>query len=58
MTTRMLVNGSCWYSEIAYDPASVQNTDKEERPKEEETVNELCKAPCTSGLIQKPENEY
>jgi hypothetical protein len=53
----MLVNGSRWDSEMAYDPASVQDTDKEERPKEEETINELSKAPRTSGLIQKPENK-
>lgn len=42
---------------MAYYPASVYNTNKEERSKEEETVNRLSKAPRKSGLIQKPENE-
>ena len=58
MTVPMLVNGirRCFVvgTEKTYDPAPVHETDKEERPKKEESVNELSAAPRAPGLIQKP----
>ena len=40
---------------MTHDPTSIHKTDKEERPKQEEPVNELSVAPCAPSLIQKPE---
>jgi len=44
-------------TEKTYDPASVHETDKEERPKKKESVNELSATSCAPGLMQKPEKQ-